>query len=141
LADWDKVVFTMQNISQRLSAEAINYLRKIYEEEFNEVLNQDQAEEMGLRLLRFFSILVKEKDAGIELTDHEFVALRHIHNCLCHYKRQPSVRSITEAIGCHSPRSGLQVLGMLMKRQVAWRNEKGEICMVEGHCDFWECGK
>lgn len=45
-----------------LSQEAKNELRTIYEEEFNEVLTDDEAEEMGVRLLRLVSILAGKTD-------------------------------------------------------------------------------
>ena len=41
----------------RLSVEAIQELKDIYEDEFDDVLTDDQADEMGKRLLRFFAIM------------------------------------------------------------------------------------
>jgi len=128
-------------IPEGLSTEAVIEFQKIYEEEFGEVLNDTEAEQMGMDLLRFFAPLVEQKDADMHLTEQESIAFRHIHDCICHNKRQPTVRSIAEAIGKRSPRSGFRVLKMLMKHQFVWRNERGEICIVEGHCEFWRCGE
>lgn len=131
----------MQNNTQRLSAEAIQELRDIFEEEFDDVLTDDEIEEMGLRLLRFFSILVKEPDrpAQIKITDCEFKAMRYIHDCICHKNILPTIRGISQAIGCRSSRSGFRALSMLLKRELAWRDEEGNITMVKGHCDVWGC--
>ena len=132
----------MQNNTQRLSAEAIQELRAIYEEEFDEVLTDYEIEEMGLRLLRFFSLLVKEPDklAQIKVTDREFKAMRYIHNCICHKDINPTIRGISQAIGYRSSRSGFRTLSLLLKRELAWRDEKGSITMVKGYCDVWGCG-
>ncbi|MDD5165608.1 MAG: hypothetical protein PHG25_03720 [Candidatus Pacebacteria bacterium] len=43
---------------RRLSAEALEKFKELYKEEFNEDLTDDEAEEVALRLLRFFKILV-----------------------------------------------------------------------------------
>jgi len=69
------VLCIMKNTKQGLSAEVIQELRAIYEEQFDDVLNDYEVEEMGLRLLRFFSILVKEprEPAQIKVTDREFI--------------------------------------------------------------------
>ena len=83
----------MKNTKQGLSAEAIQELRAIYEEQFDDVLNDYEVEEMGLRLLRFFSILIKEprEPAQIKVTDREFKAMRHMHNCICHKNIHPTI--------------------------------------------------
>lgn len=134
----------MNTQNTKLSAEATNELRTIYQEEFSEVLTDDETEEMGWRLLRFFEILSKpdkstEKDPGVEVTEYEHIAMKHIHTCLFHRRRQPTIRSITEAIGKRSSRSGFRVLTSLMKKILVWRDEKGDITMVAGHCDYWKC--
>ena len=43
--------------TNRLSAEAMNDLRKIVEEEMSRSMTEDEIEEMGIRLLRFYAIL------------------------------------------------------------------------------------
>ena len=43
----------------RLSPEAINEFKKIYEEECGEVLSDDQANAQGLELLRLFDLLAR----------------------------------------------------------------------------------
>ena len=134
----------MQNNTQKLSAEATQELRAIYEEEFNDVLTDYELEEMGLRLLRFFSILTKDvpdEPAQIEVTEHEFKAMQYIHVCICHNNIQPTIRGISQAIGCRSSRSGFRTLNLLLKRQLAWRDGEGNISMVKGHCDVWGCAE
>jgi len=48
---------------QQLSREAIDEFKAIYQEEFGEVLSDDEVQEIAMRLLRFFGILTKN-DAG-----------------------------------------------------------------------------
>ena len=54
---------------QQLSREAIEEFRAIYEEEFGERLDDDQVQEIALRLLRFFGILNELSDN--ETTSHQ----------------------------------------------------------------------
>lgn len=46
---------------QQLSREAIDEFKAIYQEEFDEVLSDDEAQEIAIRLLRFFGILSKDR--------------------------------------------------------------------------------
>jgi len=46
------------NPKQQLSREAIDEFREIYQKEFGELLSDEQIQEIALRLLRFFGILV-----------------------------------------------------------------------------------
>jgi hypothetical protein len=46
---------------QQLSAEAIGDFLAIYHEEFGENISDDEAQEIAMRLLRFFGILVRSK--------------------------------------------------------------------------------
>jgi hypothetical protein len=48
------------NTPQQLSREAIEEFRAIYQEEFGEVLSDDEVQEIAMRLLRFFGIMNKE---------------------------------------------------------------------------------
>ena len=50
----------MKNIPNQLSQEAMQELRDIYDEEFDEVLTDGEAQEMGMRLVRFFAILMNQ---------------------------------------------------------------------------------
>lgn len=138
-------MFTMNKINTRLSTEAVNEYRAIYQEEFNELLDYDEAEIKAMELLRFFKLIIPdkpiEKDPGIEVTEYEHLAMKHIHTCLFHRHRQPTIRSITEAVGKRSSRSGFRVLTSLMKKTLAWKDEKGDITMVAGHCEYWGCRK
>jgi hypothetical protein len=45
----------------QLSREAIDEFKAIYQEEFGEVLSDDEVQEIATRLLRFFGILNKGK--------------------------------------------------------------------------------
>jgi len=47
--------------SQQLSREAIEEFKAIYQEEFGEVLSDDEVQEIATRLLRFFGILRKDQ--------------------------------------------------------------------------------
>ena len=42
---------------QQLSREAIEEFKAIYQEEFGEILSDDEVQEIAMRLLRFFGIL------------------------------------------------------------------------------------
>jgi hypothetical protein len=52
-----RVCRTMTNHPSGLSAEAIQEFRAIYAAEFGDELTDDEAQEMGMRLLRLFNIL------------------------------------------------------------------------------------
>jgi len=45
----------------QLSREAIEEFKAIYQEEFGEILSDDEVQEIAIRLLRFFGILNKGK--------------------------------------------------------------------------------
>lgn len=45
---------------QQLSREAIEEFKTAYQEEFGEVLSDEEVREIAIRLLRFFGILSKE---------------------------------------------------------------------------------
>ena len=47
------------NTVQQLSREAIEEFRNIYQEEFGQILSDDEVQEIALRLLRFFGILIR----------------------------------------------------------------------------------
>ena len=44
---------------QQLSRDAIDEFKAIYQEEFGRELSDDEVQEIAIRLLRFFGILVK----------------------------------------------------------------------------------
>jgi hypothetical protein len=46
---------------QQLSREAIEEFKAIYQEEFGEILSDDEVQEIAMRLLRFFGIMNKGK--------------------------------------------------------------------------------
>ena len=47
------------NTPQQLSREAIDEFKAIYQEEFGQELSDDEVQEIAIRLLRFFGILVR----------------------------------------------------------------------------------
>jgi hypothetical protein len=47
------------NTPQQLSREAIDEFKAIYQEEFGRELSDDEVQEIAIRLLRFFGILVR----------------------------------------------------------------------------------
>jgi hypothetical protein len=49
------------NTPQQLSRKAIDEFKAIYQEEFGEILSDDEVQEIAMRLLRFFGILNKGK--------------------------------------------------------------------------------
>lgn len=49
------------NTPQQLSREAIEEFKAIYQEEFGEILSDDEVQEIAMRLLRFFGIVNKGK--------------------------------------------------------------------------------
>ena len=46
------------NAKQQLNREAIDEFKAIYQQEFGELLSDEKVQEIALRLLRFFGILV-----------------------------------------------------------------------------------
>ncbi len=52
---------TSMKTPNQLSREAIEEFKAIYQEEFGEVLSDDEVQEIAMRLLRFFGILNKGK--------------------------------------------------------------------------------
>jgi len=46
---------------QRLSREAIEEFKTIYEDEFGQKLSDDKVQEIAIRLLQFFGILSEER--------------------------------------------------------------------------------
>ena len=51
---------------QQLSHEAIEEFKAIYQEEFGEILSDDEVQEIAMRLLRFFGILNKDTHGAVD---------------------------------------------------------------------------
>ena len=51
---------------QQLSREAIDEFKAIYEDEFDEVLSDDEVQEIATRLLRFFGILTRDAAGSVD---------------------------------------------------------------------------
>jgi hypothetical protein len=54
------------NTAQQLSAEAIREFKAVYREEFGESISDEDAQEIAMRLLRFFGILAKSNSGEQE---------------------------------------------------------------------------
>jgi hypothetical protein len=54
------------NTPQQLSREAIDEFKAIYQEEFGRELSDDEVQEIAIRLLCFFGILVRPSPGEIE---------------------------------------------------------------------------
>ena len=59
----------MKTQPHQLSREAIDDFKAIYQEEFGEVLSDDEVQEIAMRLLRFFGILTKENPASVDASN------------------------------------------------------------------------
>lgn len=59
----------MKTQPQQLSREAIDSFKAIYQEEFGEVLSDDEVEEIAMRLLRFFGILTKGNTGSVDASN------------------------------------------------------------------------
>jgi hypothetical protein len=56
---------------QRLSREAIEEFKSIYQDEFGEELSDDEVQEIATRLLRFFGVLNKEDGGSVDASDQK----------------------------------------------------------------------
>ena len=121
----------MKNTHHELSGEAVSEFRDIYEQEFGDILTDTEANEIALRLLRFFHILTEEKSTlescKITVTESELKALQYIYLSIREHKKQPTVRGIATALGLKSSRSGFRMLTTLIKCGFVYRNGKGEL--------------
>ena len=59
----------MRTQTQQLSREAIDEFKIIYQEEFGEVLSDEEVQEIAMRLLRFFGILNKESPGSVDASN------------------------------------------------------------------------
>lgn len=116
--------------THRLSAEAMNDLQTIVQKEISELVTDDEIEDMGIRLLRLFSIIVTQepKPACVQLAKQEQKALAFIGSEI-KQGRSPSLRQLTQAVGLKSSRSGYRLLNKLISKGQVVRNEEGELRM------------
>ena len=56
---------------QQLSREAIEEFKAMYEDEFGEVLSDEEVVEIATRLLRFFGILTKDMAGPVDASANE----------------------------------------------------------------------
>ena len=54
---------------QRLSREAIEEFKDIYQEEFGEALSDDEVHEIAMRLPRFFGVLNQDDGGSVDASD------------------------------------------------------------------------
>jgi hypothetical protein len=59
----------MKTQPQQLSREAIEDFKAIYQEEFGEILSDDEVQEIAMRLLRFFGILTKGNPGSVDASN------------------------------------------------------------------------
>jgi hypothetical protein len=103
---------------RRLSAGAVKELREIYEDEFDDVLTDFEIEDMGVRLLSLFDILLNTPGpVKIELTRQEQLALDYIHAETA-AGGTPTVRGMAQAAGLRSSRSGMRLRDTLIAKGI-----------------------
>jgi hypothetical protein len=83
---------------------------------------------MGLRLLRFFDLILSKDPAEPKsiLSDEEAYAILYIKRCLKEGKR-PTVRGVAEAIGCSSSRSEQRMMNSLIAQRFIQRDSNGKV--------------
>ena len=122
----------------RLSPEAFRGLKEIVKDEICEQMEDSEIENMGIRLLRLFSILgvdqAKKEVQGIEVSEQELKVLTFLREEICGQKRSPSVREISRAAGFRSSRSGFRLLNRLIKRGLIFRSQKGQLGLSSSVC-------
>ena len=59
----------MNTKPQQLSREAIEEFKAIYQEEFGDVLSDDEVQEIAMRLLRFFGVLTKGNPDSVDASN------------------------------------------------------------------------
>ena len=59
----------MKTPPQQLSREAIDSFKAIYQEEFGEILSDDEVQEIAMRLLRFFGILTTANPGSVDASN------------------------------------------------------------------------
>ena len=53
----------------KISREAIEEFKTIYQDEFGEELSDDEVQEIAMRLLRFFGVLKKDEGGSVDASD------------------------------------------------------------------------
>jgi hypothetical protein len=116
----------------QLSLKALAELKEIVIEEFGPGDTDQEIEEMGLRLLRLFSLVSVDspKTEKPKLSVVEAKALTYVGDCIKQHK-QPTVRGVAEAIGKKSSRSGMRMVDELIKRGIVTRDEEGRINLTD----------
>ena len=125
-----------------LSPEAFNELKQITQREYGDAISDAEIEEMGVRLLKLFSLLYPN-DPVVEPAVHkpskdELTALRYIYSAIYHDKKQPTVRGIAEVLGFRSSRTGFRMLHVLIEAGFIYRDAEEKICMREDVPGFHE---
>jgi hypothetical protein len=63
------MVGSMKTQPQQLSREAIDDFKAIYQDEFGDILSDDEVREIAMRLLRFFGILTKGDSGSVDASN------------------------------------------------------------------------
>lgn len=116
----------------QLSPQALAELWAIAKDEIPEPLTDIEIEEMGVRLLRLFSILSvpEPKSDKITVSDHDYKALSFLFNEI-QAGRNPSIRDLCRAMGLRSSRSGFRLLKKYFKNGWVWRDQSGSLRMFD----------
>jgi hypothetical protein len=128
---------------QGLSSAAFSELKQIVQEEYGDTISAGVVEQMGLRLLRFFSVLApeeppaKDEQDKIAVSEREVEALQYLHNAIYHEGKSPSIRDICQAMDLRSSRSGFRLLNQMMSHGLVYRDEKNQLRLPDkmARCD------
>jgi len=120
---------------KQLSAEAFEELRTIAGEEMDGVMADEDIEQMGVDLLRLFSLLATPEVApvGNRPDERELKALIFLRDEIAQ-GRSPSIRELSRTMGFRSSRSGYKLLKRLIVNGWAVRSSDGKrrLIMLEG---------
>jgi hypothetical protein len=127
-----------EHLPASLSPKAFADLKEIVLDEFGPDHTGQEIEEMGLRLLGLFNLLMSNtfKAEGPKLSGEEAKGLAYVTECLKQQK-QPTVRGVAEAIGKRSSRSGMRMVDELVKRGTACPGRGGKDHFVQP--EFFFC--
>lgn len=128
-----------------LSARALSDFRRIYEEEFGELLSDSELNEKATGLLKIFGSVSRapgqsDKPIRVLVTEREFKALKYLHTVMCHEGKSLSLRDVCAAIGFSSSRSGKVLVDGLIRRGLAYRDVQGRLLLSQGFRPFCRSG-
>jgi LexA DNA binding domain len=116
-----------------LDKDALEELRNLLQVEYGYEHSDEEAREIGTRLLRLLELLVMQEGQDIprpEPVPTERRALAYLHEQIIHYGHSPSVRELSAAMGYRSSRSGSQLLERLIKIGSVFRGADGKLSLL-----------